>query len=151
MQQFLIYWWQNGTISSTIIQLHISLELLNDSCALWWAFILNNRGEKRDRAAQHQFQLMAYYTVGTSGSTTNMCTHERFCFPQGPEYWEMFSHYCIYMHASEHVLMDLFPRYFTTPIRANAQSPEAKQSQGVGGVKCLTGGCSVSLCLSHFI
>lgn len=96
---------------------------------------------------QHQFHLMAYYAVGTSGSPANMCTHEQFCFPHGPEYWEMFSHYCMYIKACAH---EPVPSC-TTPVPANTQSPEPKQNQGVGGVKCLTGGCSVSLCLSHFI
>lgn len=107
--------------------------------------------QKRARPAQHQFQLMAY-SAGTSGSTTNMCTHERYCFPQGLEDWEMFSHYCIHVRTSEHMRVELFPRYFTTPTCANAQSPEGKQNQGVEGVKCLTGGSpGVSLSLSLYL
>lgn len=60
----------------------------------------------------------------------------------------MFSRYCAYVRTSAHAHVDPFPRYCATPIGANAQSPEAKQHQGVGGVTCLTGGCSLSLSLS---
>lgn len=55
------------------------------------------------------------------------------------------------LRTSEHVRVAMFPCYFTAPICANAQSPEAKLNHGAEGAKCLTGGCSVSLCLSHFI
>lgn len=37
-----------------------------------------------------------------------ICAHmSDSAFPQGPEYWEMFSHYCTYVRTSEHVHVDI--------------------------------------------
>lgn len=51
----------------------------------------------------------------------------------------------VYMRAC--VCAELFPRYCTTPMHARAQSPEATENKGAEGVRCLSGACSLSLCV----
>lgn len=95
---------------------------------------------------QHQFRLMAYSETAYQTFYTRVIV-----LSSRPKYWEMFSHYYIYMCISEHVCMEMFPRYWTSLMHARTQSPEASENKGVEGVECLAGACSVSLCLFHFI
>lgn len=55
----------------------------------------------------------------------------------------------LYLHVCMRacVCAELFPRYCTTPMHARAQSPEATENKGAEGVRCLSGGCSLSLCV----
>lgn len=132
-----ISWWQNDRIRS---RCHPTSFLQSSQITpILYNELLHLKTDNR----QHRFQLMALLW----GCTSNILHTSDCAFLKA----KISRNYYIYMCISEHVCMEMFPRYCTTLMHARTQSPEATENKGVEGVKCLAGACSVSLCLSHFI